>query len=134
MAVDLGSTTTRIYTRNTEGQVIAGDLQGKVSTYKVGHVGTVAAFGQLTGDARFEWAAFEGKNLTVGTLDKLLFKTQYPEHPQIVFFTQNKIATVDHGRRVWMLDNKGNMLPGFPHGVNTKFEFAQINLLNLQCV
>ncbi|MDO8365582.1 MAG: hypothetical protein Q7T20_02210, partial [Saprospiraceae bacterium] len=46
---------------------------------------------------------------------------------QIVFFSQNKIATVDHGRRIWMLDNKGKVLPGFPLGGNTKFEFTQIN-------
>ncbi|MDO8367465.1 MAG: DUF3352 domain-containing protein, partial [Saprospiraceae bacterium] len=66
LAVDLGSTTPRIYTSNTEGQVFACDLQGKVSTCKVASPGTVAACGQLIGDPRFEWAAFEGKDLTVG--------------------------------------------------------------------
>ncbi|MFN0173685.1 MAG: DUF3352 domain-containing protein [Saprospiraceae bacterium] len=136
MAVDAGSTTPRIYTSNTEGHVIACDLQGKVSMDKVASLGgTVAAFGQLTGDARFEWAAFEGKRLTVGTWGKQLFKSQFPENQQIVFFTQSKIATVDErGRRIWMLDNKGKMLPGFPLGGNTKFEFALINGVNMLVV
>ncbi len=137
MQVDVAFNAPHIYCANTSGRIFACDLMGQVSTLQVGKPGSAAAFGQLSGDARFEWAVLEGKNLTVGGWGKLgafqTFKTQFPEKQHLVFMTQNhQIGTVDkQGRRVWLLDNKGNTIPGFPLGGNTAFEFCRLNEVNM---
>ncbi|MFN0036796.1 MAG: DUF3352 domain-containing protein [Saprospiraceae bacterium] len=132
LRADVGSPAPRIYCANTEGRLFACDLQGKVSAQQVGKPGSVVAFGQLVGDARFEWAVLEGKDLTVGDFGKSgspFFKTQFPEKQQLVFVNKNnRIGTVDlRGRRVWLLDSKGETAAGFPLGGNTPFEFGLLN-------
>ncbi len=137
LQVDAASNAPHIYCGNSRGSIFACDLMGQVSTMQVGKPGSVAAFGQLSGDARFEWAVLEGKNLTVGGWGKLgafqTFKTQFPEKQHLVFITNaHQIGTVNkQGRRVWLLDNKGNTVPGFPLGGNTAFEFCRLNEVDM---
>lgn len=137
MKVDAASISPRIYCANTEGKIFACDLLGKVSSLQVGKSGSVVAFGQLTGDARFEWAVLEGKNLTVGGWETAggnqIFKNQFRENQHIIFFTKNNhIGTVDKlGRRVWLIDSKGKIASGFPLGGNTAFEFCRLNNVNM---
>lgn len=129
MYVDLKSATPRIYCANPTGKVFACDLQGKLSEQRPGRPGSMAAFGQLLGDERYEYAVLDGKDLSVGNWEKPLFKTQFPEKQQDVFFASNRrIGTVDKkGRRIWLLDHQGKTMPGFPLGGNTVFEFGQLN-------
>ena len=136
LQVDVNAPSPRIYCANTMGKIFACDLQGKVLEQQFGSPGSVAALGQLTGDERFELALLNGQNLTVRTWDKSLFKTQFSEKQQLVFFTQNNhIGTVDRqGRRVWMLNNQGNVLPGFPLGGNTTFELGRLNGVDMLVV
>ncbi|MBC7774353.1 MAG: hypothetical protein H7246_02860 [Phycisphaerae bacterium] len=136
MYVDLNAPGLRIYCANTMGKVFACDLQGKVLEQQSGKPGSVAAFGQLAGDGRFELAVLDGKNLSVSTWDKPLFKTQFPEKQHLLFFLKNNyIGTVDRqGRRVWLLDSKGNVAAGFPLGGNTAFEFGRLNGVDMLVV
>ena len=136
LQVDFDAPVPRIYCANTVGTVFACDLQGKLLEQRPGRQGSLAAFGQLEGDGRFELAVLDGKNLTVSTWDKTLFKTQFPEKQQIVFFPKNNyIGTVDkQGRRVWLLDSKGNVAAGFPLGGNTAFEFGRLNKVDMLVV
>lgn len=127
--VDVRSSSPRIYCGNPTGKVFSCDLQGKVSEQRPGRPASMATFGQLLGDERFEYAVLEGKDLMVGNWGKTLFKTQFPEKQQHVFFTsKQRIGTVDKkGRRIWLLDNRGKTMPGFPLGGNTAFEFGSLN-------
>jgi len=127
--VDLKAPVPRIYCTIPTGKVFACDLQGKVMEQRPGRPGSLAAFGQLLGDERFEFAVLEGKNLRVGNWEKILFETQFPEKQHHVFFTSNnRIGTVDKkGRRIWLLNNQGKTMPGFPLGGNTAFEFGSLN-------
>jgi Protein of unknown function (DUF3352)/PQQ-like domain len=136
LQVDLDASSPRIYCANTGGKVFACDLQGNVSSWQVGNPGSVIAFGQLTGDARFEWAVLEGKNLIAGvfpdgtnTRASQIFKTRLPEKQHLLFFSKNnRIGTVNtQGRRLWLLDKKGNTIAGFPLGGNTEFRLTRLN-------
>jgi hypothetical protein len=46
----------------------------------------------------------------------------------VFFAPHNRIGTVDkRGRRIWLLDKQGKTAAGFPLGGNTKFDFGQLN-------
>lgn len=133
LTADPAAAAPHIYTANTEGKLFACDLEGKLSTQTQGKAGSVAAFGQLTGDAGFEWAVLEDKKLTVGSWKTgALFSTQFPEKQHRLFFAENEgIGTVDlRGRRICLLDKNGKIAPGFPLGGNTPFSFFQQNGVN----
>ncbi len=140
MEVDVDSPTPHIYCANTKGKIFACDLQGRVSSLQVGKSGSAAAFGQLTGDARYEWAVLDGNSLTLGGWGKdgasPFFKTQFSEKQGLVFFSKNNsIGTVEkNGRHVWLLDNKGKAAAGFPLGGNTRFEFGVLNKVDMLVV
>ncbi len=134
--VDLNAPVPRIYCADIMGKVFACDLQGKLLEQRPGRFRSVATFGQLTGDQRFEMAILDGKKLTVKTWDKLLFEIQFPEKQHLVFFCKNnRIGTVDRlGRRVWLLDDKGKTVAGFPLGGNTLFELGHLNGVDMLVV
>jgi len=140
MKVDLGATAPHIYCANTAGKIFACDLQGNVSAQQVGKPGSVMNFGQLTGDAGFEWVVFGEKSLRIGTMGKGMFastsKAQFPEKkPQIFIPKNHRIGIVDpQRRRVWLLDEAGKTLAGFPLGGNTIFEFGHLNGVNMLVV
>lgn len=136
LQVDAAASSPRIYCSNGMGKVFACDLQGRVLEQRPGRNGSTAAFGQLTGDERFEFAVLDGKKLSISTWDKPLFITQFPEKQHTVFIThQQQLGTVDkHGRRIWLLDSDGKCLPGFPLGGNTKFETCQLNGVDMLIV
>lgn len=119
----------RIYCGDRGGTLFACDLQGKWSRYGMGKTAEGIDFGQLTGDASFEWAMLEDKTLRVGRAGTVLFTATLPEKQQKVFFSpNNRIGTVDQkGRRVWLFDANGKRFPGFPLGGNTSFEFGTVN-------
>ena len=139
LVADIASANPHIYAANANGQIFACDLKGQVTTYTVGKPGITLAFGQLTGDARFEWAALDGNSLTLGSFlnpGSPLFKTRFPVKQQLVFFRpNNRLGVVDKfGRRVWLLDSQGKILPGFPLGGNTAFEFARLHGVDMLVV
>lgn len=123
----------RIYAANTAGQLFSCDLQGNSSVVQAGKPNGSAAFGQLAGDARFEWAYLEGKSARVGVWDKSggrsLFPIDFPEKQHRIFFCpHHRIGTVDQrGRRIWLFDEQGKPRPGFPLGGNTSFVLYVIN-------
>ena len=132
MQVDVDSKTPHIYCANTAGKQFACDLQGKVSVLQGGNPGSATAFGPLKGGA-YAWAVLDGKQLRVGDwgtrTNTVFFSCQFPEKQSQVFFVKNEqIGTVDTvGRRVWLLDSKGNTRAGFPLGGNTLFELGRIH-------
>jgi len=140
MKVDLGAPAPRIYCANTAGKIFACDLQGKVSAQQVGKPGSLVSFGQLTGDASFEWAALGEKSLRIGTWGKGVIatssKAQFPDRKPQIFIPKNqRIGLVDpQRRRVWLLDEAGKTMAGFPLGGNTVFEFGLLNGVNMLVV
>ncbi|MDX1911606.1 MAG: DUF3352 domain-containing protein [Saprospiraceae bacterium] len=123
----------RIYAANTAGQLFSCDLQGNTNVVQAGKPNGSAAFGQLAGDARFEWAYLEGKSTRVGAWDnsggKSLFSIDFREKQHRIFFCpDHRIGTVDlRGRRIWLFDQQGNPRPGFPLGGNTAFVLYTVN-------
>jgi len=100
----------------------------------------LVSFGQLTGDASFEWAALGEKSLRIGTWGKGVIatssKAQFPDRKPQIFIPKNKrIGLVDpQRRRVWLLDEAGKTMAGFPLGGNTVFEFGLLNGVNMLVV
>lgn len=132
MEVDLAAPSPRIYCANTAGAVFTCDLQGRVTAFPVGKAGSVIAFGQLTGDARYEWAAFSGKTIAAGLSAKPLVSisnAQFSDKKSLLFFPANhQIGLVDiQSRRIWLYHGNGKKAAGFPLGGNTAFQFVQIN-------
>jgi outer membrane protein assembly factor BamB len=133
LSADATAATPRFYAANTSGKLFACDLQGNARTIQAGNSNTTAAFGQLTGDACYEWAVLEGKKAHIGAWEKpegaRLFSIEFPEKQHRVFFCPNRrIGSVDQrGRRVWLFNEKGQALPGFPLGGNTPFVLGEIN-------
>jgi hypothetical protein len=126
--VDAEAPETRLYAANTAGEIFVCDLEGGITRHSTGKPGSTVVFGQLRGDAGYEWVQWDGKNLRCGGFSG--GKTVVYNHKnmkgsldQWFISAQQTIGAVDSKRkRIWMFDRDGNLLPGFPLGGQTPFE------------
>jgi len=136
LKVDWEAPLPRIHCGDRGGNVFACDLQGKSAAHTLGKTAEGIDFGQLTGDAAFEWAKLENNTLSAGRGSTVLFKTNLQEkHHRVFFAPNNRIGTVDQkGRRVWLFDAQGKRVVGFPLGGNTPFELGRVNGVDMLVV
>jgi hypothetical protein len=104
-----------------------------LSQFKLGSPGSRILPGQLRGDGRFEWIHWEGRKLRTGGFsggNTLVFGNKVmDERPDRWFITSGQtIGAADtRSKRIWMLDDRGNTLPGFPLGGETPFVLLEEN-------
>lgn len=120
-----------LYAANTAGEMFVCDLKGGITTYEAGKSGSLTLFGQIQGDARYEWVQWDGKNLRIGGFPgekKVIYSSiAIKERPDQWFLTANQVlgAVDTKSKRIWMFDQQGNPLPGFPLGGEAQFERTQ---------
>ncbi|MCC7464877.1 MAG: PQQ-binding-like beta-propeller repeat protein [Saprospiraceae bacterium] len=131
--VDSAAAEPHFYAANTGGALYRCSLEGQVTRYQLGAAGSLILPGQLQGDGRFEWMNWEGRKLRTGGFSGentvVYGNKMLEERPDRWFITPGQtIGAVDtRSKRIWMLDERGNLLPGFPLGGETPFVLLQEN-------
>lgn len=131
--VDGSAAEPHFYAVNTDGTLFRCSLEGELSRFKLGGPGSRILPGQLRGDGRFEWIHWEGRKLRTGGFsggNTVVFGNRaMDERPDQWFITSGQtIGAADtRSKRIWMLDDRGNTMPGFPLGGETPFVLLEEN-------
>ncbi|MCC6411512.1 MAG: hypothetical protein IT270_07620 [Saprospiraceae bacterium] len=127
----------RITCANTAGNVVVVNLEGKqfdiLKTSISAGMGPYFVFTQLQGDARFDYAAYNGKQLTIKGYDGKTLKTWSSQNlvdGGDVLFDAGSSAQLgilsSKKRKIWLVNGQGKIHHDFPLAGSTAFTLAPL--------
>lgn len=134
---DAHATAPRITCANTDGIVVVVNLQGHqfdiLKTSVAPGVSSYFVFTQLQGDARFDYATYNGKQLSIKGYDGNAFKTwsvkSLDDSGDVLFATgtngQLGILSTKK-RKIWLLNGQGKIQNDFPLAGSTTFTLTPL--------